>query len=161
VLRLYSVYGPWEEPNRLIPMLVMHGLEGRYPPLANPTTARDYVHVDDVCDAYRAAAEQPGIAPGTIYNVGSGIQTTLIEAAELAGRLFGIREAPRWGSMPDRIWDTTVWKADPAKIGRELGWKPTRDFARGIQDTVAWFRSCQPAVRDRYREALLRVKESR
>ena len=55
-LRLYSVYGPYEEPNRLMPSLVAYGLTGAYPPLVDPRVARDYVYVDDVVDAYCLAA---------------------------------------------------------------------------------------------------------
>ncbi|MFN8563874.1 MAG: NAD-dependent epimerase/dehydratase family protein, partial [Anaerolineae bacterium] len=51
-LRLYSVYGAYEEPTRLIPTLVAHGLRGRLPPLVNPEIARDFVYADDVNDAY-------------------------------------------------------------------------------------------------------------
>src|SRR6202022_3882820 len=55
-LRLYSVYGPYEEPTRLVPTLIVQGLEGKLPPLVNPDVARDYIHVDDACDAFVLAA---------------------------------------------------------------------------------------------------------
>src|SRR5215470_6587390 len=55
-LRLYSVYGPWEEPRRLMPTLIRRGLAGALPPLVGPDTARDYVSVDDVTEAYVCAA---------------------------------------------------------------------------------------------------------
>jgi len=60
-LRLYSVYGPWEEPGRLMPTLIVQGLAGRLPALVEPRIARDYVYVDDVCDAFVRAAAKPGI----------------------------------------------------------------------------------------------------
>jgi nucleoside-diphosphate-sugar epimerase len=50
-LRLYSAYGPFEDPGRLIPRLIVHRLRGGLPPLASPDTARDYVYVDDVSEA--------------------------------------------------------------------------------------------------------------
>src|SRR5205085_63861 len=59
-LRLYSVYGPYEEPSRLLPTVILHGLQNRLPPLVNPEIARDYIAVDDVCDAYLLAATQIG-----------------------------------------------------------------------------------------------------
>ena len=55
-LRLYSVYGPYEEPRRLIPSLVMRAMEGGFPPLVAASTCRDFVHVDDACDAMIALA---------------------------------------------------------------------------------------------------------
>ncbi|MEM8805939.1 MAG: NAD-dependent epimerase/dehydratase family protein, partial [Cyanobacteria bacterium P01_G01_bin.38] len=51
-LRLYSVYGPYEEPSHLMPTLIAQGLQGKLPPLVNPDIARDYVYVDDVNEAY-------------------------------------------------------------------------------------------------------------
>ena len=71
-LRLYSAYGPFEDPGRLIPRLIVHGLRGGLPPLASPDAARDYVYVDDVSEAYVAAASGPRDAGGSVYNVGTG-----------------------------------------------------------------------------------------
>ena len=67
-LRLYSIYGPYEEPTRLIPTLLLHALEGKLPSLVSPRTARDYVFVDDACDAIVSVASSSGVASG-IYNV--------------------------------------------------------------------------------------------
>ncbi|HKZ14997.1 MAG TPA: NAD-dependent epimerase/dehydratase family protein [Solirubrobacterales bacterium] len=137
-LRLYSAYGPWEEPSRLIPTLVLAGLDGRLPPLVDPRIARDFVHVDDVVDAYLAAAEAG--RPGAAYNVGTGVQTTLADAVAVARELLGVSARPEWGSMPDRDWDTTTWVADPALIAAELGWAPRHDFRGGLAATIEWFR---------------------
>jgi UDP-glucose 4-epimerase len=67
-LRLYSVYGPYEEPKRLIPTLLVHGLCGQLPPLVNADVARDYVYIDDVVDAYWKAAIIRTPERGAIYN---------------------------------------------------------------------------------------------
>lgn len=141
-LRLYSAYGPWEEPTRLIPQLVLAGLEGRLPPLADPNIARDFVHVDDVCDAFVLAATSERVA-SAVYNVGTGVQTTLHDAVETAQRLLRISAEPAWGSMPDRAWDTTVWVSDPARIARELGWRARTAFPDGLARTVKWFRDAK------------------
>lgn len=140
-LRLYSVYGPYEEPTRLIPTLVVRGLEGQLPPLADPTIARDYVYVDDVSTAYLLAATVTPQEPGAVYNVGTGIQTTLREVVEVARQAMHIPVEPQWGTMPDRKWDTTVWVADNRKIRGELGWQPHYSFADGFQQTAEWLRS--------------------
>src|SRR4029453_12977117 len=84
VLRLYSAYGPWEHPDRLMPTLLARGLDGDLPPLVSPSVARDFVYVEDVCSAFVLAAGAPR---GRVYNVGSGRQTTVAEIVELARRL--------------------------------------------------------------------------
>jgi UDP-glucose 4-epimerase len=137
-LRLYSVYGPYEEPSRLIPTLIERGLAGQWPPLANPNIARDYVYVDDVVEACLAAALTSGVQPGAVYNVGTGQQTTLAEVVDVARREMQIRIPPAWGSMPDRIWDSPVWVANIDAIQAALGWQPRHRFADGLHSTAAW-----------------------
>lgn len=139
-LRLYSVYGPYEDPGRLFPTLIQKGLQGELPPLVSPDTMRDYVYVDDVCDAYLLAASRPGQAPGAIYNVGTGVQTSMRQLVELARKTLAIAAEPRWGSMPARIWDTEVWVADSHLVRRALGWQPRTPLAVGFSRTVEWFR---------------------
>jgi dolichol-phosphate mannosyltransferase len=137
-LRLYSVFGPWEEPNRLVPTLIVRGLEGTLPPLVDPDVARDYVYADDVCEAYVRAAVMPGQERGAVYNVGSGMQTTLREIVDAARRVMGIPVEPVWGSMPNRRWDTSVWVSAPAAIRMALGWSATTSVEDGLRRTVAW-----------------------
>jgi nucleoside-diphosphate-sugar epimerase len=137
-LRLYSVYGPYEEPNRLMPTLIVHGLSGGLPPLVRAEIARDFVHVADVVDAYLLAAQCLDQEPGTIYNVGTGVQTSIGQLVELARRHLGVTAEPRWASMPDRVWDTTVWVADRVKIGNRLGWKPVHTVPTGFCQMVRW-----------------------
>lgn len=149
-LRLYSVYGPYEEPTRLIPRLVTRGLEGELPPLVAPETARDYVHVDDVVEAYLGAAAAAARLPGAVFNVGTGTQTTLREVVGAARDLLSIAREPEWGSMPARSWDTATWVADARRIQAELGWRPRYAFRAGLAATIEWFRTLAPGLRDRY-----------
>jgi UDP-glucose 4-epimerase len=146
VLRLYSAYGPWEEPDRLVPTLLGKALGGELPPLVSPRVARDFVHVDDVCDAFVASARD---APaGRVYNVGSGRQTTIAEIVEAVRALAGVQAEPQWGSMPDRSWDTETWVANPARIRAELGWEPRIGLEDGLARTLDWLR--REAPRERY-----------
>jgi nucleoside-diphosphate-sugar epimerase len=139
-LRLYSVYGPYEEPTRLLPTVITRGLAGELPSLAHPDIARDYVYVDDVNEAYIRAASHPTQELGAVYNVGTGTQTTLREVVEVAGRMLGVTAEPQWGSMPKRVWDTTVWIADSRKIQDALAWQPRFAFEDGFRAIVEWFR---------------------
>ncbi len=150
-LRLYSVYGPWEEPRRFIPQLVARGLEGRLPPLANPETARDYIYVDNVCDAFLAAA-RGAHEPGAVFNVGTGVQTTLRQAVDLARDLLRIEVEPGWGSMPDRSWDTTTWVADTSRLRELVGRRAPIGLEQGLRLTAGWLQS-QPGLKERYRAA--------
>ena len=115
-LRLYSVYGPWEDPTRLLPKLMVCGLNGELPPLVSPTIARDYVYIDDAVEAFILTAKTVVDDPGPVFNVGSGVQTTLSQLVEIVREQFQISAEPQWGSMPDRHWDTDVWVADPTDI---------------------------------------------
>lgn len=149
VLRLYSAYGPWEEPRRLIPTLARRGLDGGLPPLAGPAIARDYVYVDDVVDAHLAAASVAGQRPGAVYNVATGRQTSLREVVEVARRELGLDVEPQWGSMPDRSWDCETWVGDPARIAAALGWRAGTAVPEGFRRTVAWLRDT-PGMREAY-----------
>jgi nucleoside-diphosphate-sugar epimerase len=148
-LRLYSVYGPWEEPTRLIPTLLLAGLRHRLPPLADPRLARDFIFVDDVCDAFLSVISNTASAPDAVFNVGTGIQSTLEQVVDLSRRLLGIEQEPRWGSMPNRSWDTTTWVADNRKLVDQVGWRPRHSLEAGLRSTIDWFRS-DPALRALY-----------
>lgn len=148
-LRLYSAYGPYEEPRRLIPRLVVCGLDGRLPPLVDPDTARDFVYVDDVVEAMILAAEHPHHRPGAIYNIGSGRQTSIGEIVALVCDLLPVRDEPDWGSANGRSWDTATWRADPQRAADELGWKPSVDLEAGLGRMVSWLGSSE-AVRRAY-----------
>jgi dolichol-phosphate mannosyltransferase len=113
----------------------------------NPDTARDYVYVDDVCDAYLAAATRALPEPGAVYNIGSGRQTTLREVVEVARRLLSIDAEPQWGTMPGRVWDTSVWVADNRRARAELGWAPRHDLESGLRCMLAhWLEHPQLAA---------------
>lgn len=144
-LRLYSVYGPYEEPSRLVPSLITHGLEGKLPPLVGSDVARDFVYVDDVCEAFLLAVTNTSDELGAIYNVGTGVQTSLRQVVEVARRAMSIEAEPQWGSMPQRQWDTSVWVADSRKIRRMLGWRPNYSFEQGFLKTLRWLQD-NPAL---------------
>lgn len=136
-LRLYSVYGPYEEPTRLIPTLIVRGREGTYPPLVSPEIVRDFVYVDDVSAAYEAALTAD-IPAGTIYNIGSGKQTSLRRAVEVSRSHFRISAQPLWQTMPERVWDTTSWVANVARARQHLRWEASTSFEEGFRRTAAW-----------------------
>lgn len=149
-LRLYSVFGPYEEPTRLMPTLIIKGLRNELPPLVSPEVARDFVYVDDVVQAYLLAATVAEQEPGAVYNVGTGVQTTIREAVDVTRRLLNISSEPQWSSMQDRIWDTDTWCSDRRLVREKLGWTPQHSFEQGLAKMIEWFRS-EPAVMEAYR----------
>ncbi|MDR3613107.1 MAG: NAD-dependent epimerase/dehydratase family protein [Candidatus Obscuribacterales bacterium] len=137
-LRLYSVYGPFEDERRLIPTLIKYGLLGELPPLVNPYIARDFIYIDDVCRAFVKAALAQTKEIGAVYNIGTGVQTTIEGVVQKACKVMSINDTPVWGSMSDRNWDTSIWIANCEKAMKVLQWQASVDFENGLQQTVAW-----------------------
>jgi dolichol-phosphate mannosyltransferase len=158
-LRLYSVYGPWEEPGRLMPTLVARGLEGRLPPLVSPDTPRDFVSVRDTERAFLLAAQREDVERGAVFNIGSARQTTLREVVEVARTKLGIAEEPKWGTEPQRSWDATVWVGDAREAEQQLGWTAEDDLATGFAGLAEWLRD-HPSFWSRYEIAAERVTPS-
>jgi nucleoside-diphosphate-sugar epimerase len=139
-LRLYSIYGPWETPTRLFPTLLTHVLRGEWPPLVAPSTAHDFVYVDDAVDAMVAVASATQLPRGAIYNVCSGVQTTLGELVATVRELVPVASEPQWSTMPPRAWDTDRWVGSGEALARDLDWHPTTSLRSGIEQTLAWMR---------------------
>jgi nucleoside-diphosphate-sugar epimerase len=152
-LRLYSVFGPYEEPRRLIPSLVVHGLKGQLPKLAAANVARDFIYTDDVTNAYISVAKKATTGSSAIYNVGTGKQTSLSDIVATACRLMSISATPEWDSMPNRQWDTSTWLANNRKIERELEWQPQVSLEDGLRKTIEWFHN-HPQLLRFYEEQL-------
>jgi len=141
-LRLYSIYGPWEAPTRLVPVLLTHALRGEWPPLTPPSTARDFVYVGDAVEAMLAVAAAPSVPRGAIYNV-------CLRSADNAGRRSSIRFAICWRSRRSRAgrrwrretgipiagWDRRT------RIAQAVGWRATTPLREGLSRTLAWMRA--------------------
>ena len=147
-LRLYSIYGPYEDRARLIPTLVANAVEGKLPPFVDPGTSRDFLYVDDAVAAFIAAAVN--IKPdryGESFNIGTGVRTTIEDLARLACEVFAVKVAPQFSTMPARRWDVPNWYADPAKARDVLGWEARTALNEGLQKTADWYRQIPDAKR--------------
>lgn len=138
-LRPFAVYGPYEEPSRLVPTLVRNCLTGRPLELVNPEIARDFIYIDDVLDAY-LKTEELRRHPGEVLNIGTGMQTSIGEIVETVLRVTGADVPLRWGAMPARPWDSAIWVADASKARRLLGWRARHTLEAGIRKTAEWMR---------------------
>jgi nucleoside-diphosphate-sugar epimerase len=134
-LRPFSVYGPYEEPTRLIPRLMMAALDGTPIDMVSPDTVRDFVFIDDVVDVYLAIDKLKAVS-GEIINVGTGVQTSL---QQLVGAL-GVPVQARWNALAPRSWDSSVWVADISKLRRLLGLTPRLTVEQGLARSLPWFR---------------------
>ena len=137
VFRLFSVYGPWEEPTRLMPTLIRRARAGLPLEMVAPETARDFVYVEDVLRALTAFRVLVSLG-GEVINLGSGCQTTLREVVATVLRITVSRSEVRWGAMQARHWDTDRWSADPGKAERLLGWKAEHTLPQGLRRMATW-----------------------
>jgi dTDP-glucose 4,6-dehydratase len=145
-------YGPFQFPEKLIPLMILNALEGRSLPIyGDGGNVRDWLHVEDHCAGILTVLQRG--APGEKYNIGgSAERTNLAVIEELCAALESVVPAagnpsiPGEGGypalrsfVPDRPGHDRRYAIDATKIHRELGWKPTHDFRSGIRATVAWY----------------------
>lgn len=138
VLRLLSVFGPYEEASRLVTD-TMRALIKKTPlKLSSPDTRRDFVFVDDVVDAFLKAADSQD-CDGEIFNIGSGRETSIKELVERAMQTSGVEIPLEWGGASSRSFDTNHWVADISKAEKTLNWKPKHSLEEGLEQTYKWF----------------------
>ncbi len=140
-LRLYSIYGPWEERDRLIPNLINLGLKGKYPQFTDKNISRDFVYIDDCTHAFvKAALTVCHTDRGLSINIASGIKTTIEDVALTSQKVFSIKENPSFGEMQNRKWDLSEWFGDAALAYEKMGWKATVSFEYGLHKNAQWER---------------------
>ena len=137
-LRLFSVYGPYEESTRLIPKLLYAALDRETIDLVSPTIARDFVYIDDVMDAYLDIESLRSLS-GEILNVGTGVQSQLHQVVEILDRLCGYKVSVNWKGMAPRPWDSETWVADISKAKRLTRFEAKTSLSTGIQKSLEWF----------------------
>jgi nucleoside-diphosphate-sugar epimerase len=159
VLRLYSVYGPFEDLSRLVPRVLRKAQNKELPPLVNPLVSRDFVYVDDVAAAFERVVERSQqLKTGEVYNIGAGRRVTLEDLIAVARATFDITRAPEWGSMPDRHWDHKDWYSDPSKASRELEWSARTSLSDGLLRTMHWMAQNPELVREGEQHSVTAVK---
>ncbi len=138
-LRLFSVYGYYEEPTRFI-TTILKNLYTKQPIKLTPgNQRRDFIFIDDVIDAYHAVIRNRKKFEGEIFNIGTGEQFTNDEVVE---KLFkNTKEATsiKKGSFPSRSWDTSYWVADMTKTKELLNWSPKISLDQGLLLNWKWF----------------------
>ncbi|MEQ1759934.1 MAG: dTDP-glucose 4,6-dehydratase [Vicinamibacterales bacterium] len=147
-------YGPYQHPEKLIPLTMLNALEGRRLPIyGDGGNVRDWLHVDDHCAALGAVLRRG--RPGESYNIGASNEQTNLATVRMicevledvmpaagnpalgAAGFSGYRDLPEF--VADRPGHDRRYAIDSAKVTRELGWKPAKDFRSGLLDTARWY----------------------
>ncbi|MBL7801772.1 MAG: NAD-dependent epimerase/dehydratase family protein [Chitinophagales bacterium] len=138
-LRYYSIYGPFEEPDRLIPQLIDKGMKGIYPPLVQPDISRDFVYIDDTVYATLLSANSDFLKTrGKSINIASGAKTTIREIANTIKNVFHLSNEPEWGDFPNRKWDLKDWYGNADLAKALLGWQNETSLKDGLNATYLW-----------------------
>ncbi|WP_181779743.1 dTDP-glucose 4,6-dehydratase [Pseudonocardia pini] len=142
ITRCSNNYGPFQFPEKVIPLFVTNLLDGlRVPLYGDGLNVRDWLHVDDHCRGIALVAE--GGRAGEVYNIGGGVELT---NKELTARLLDAVGAD-WSSVApvaDRKGHDRRYSVDWSKIHTELGYAPRHTFDDGLVETVAWYRDNRP-----------------
>jgi dTDP-glucose 4,6-dehydratase len=147
-------YGPWQFPEKLVPLMILNALEGRPLPIyGDGGNVRDWLYVEDHCEAIRCVLE--GARPGESFNIGGGAELSNLEMLDrlcaalerevpaecnpaLAAR--GIRHyADLRTFVEDRPGHDRRYAMDGRKLAAELGWRPAHDLESGLAATVRWY----------------------
>lgn len=139
-LRIYSAYGPWEEPDRLIPVLISYARKKLFPPLVQPGVSRDFIYITDISSAFISAASMlsENNFPDNPLNIGTGKKTSIRELALLVKKMAGIPQRPGFGSMKNRDWDVHDWYANIRKTSEALNWSPRVELNSGLAEVISW-----------------------
>jgi nucleoside-diphosphate-sugar epimerase/glycosyltransferase involved in cell wall biosynthesis len=138
-LRLYSIYGDWEEPDRLIPKLIESVRQHKLPNFVSKDISRDFVYMSDCVEAFiDSALKMSAEIRGKSYNIASGVKTTIGDLVEICRKEFGIEEEPSWGTMQNRAWDLAEWYGDPSEAKKDLGWKAKTPLNIGLRQYFDW-----------------------
>ena len=137
-------YGPYQFPEKLIPLMILNALDGRPLPIyGDGENVRDWLHVTDHCAGLLLVLREG--QPGEKYNIGGGNERTNLEIVDcICDTLNGTKPAATsYRSLktfvPDRPGHDRRYAIDATKIRRELGWAPARTFERGLRETIEWY----------------------
>jgi dTDP-glucose 4,6-dehydratase len=137
ITRCSNNYGPYQFPEKLIPLLISNALvDGDLPIYGDGLNVRDWIHVKDHCSALALALEKG--TPGQVYNVGAENERTNMEIVELILRIMG-KPRSLIKYVKDRPGHDQRYAIDNTKIRAELGFEVSVSFAAGMEETVRWY----------------------
>src|SRR3954453_20098375 len=138
ITRCSNNYGPYQFPEKLIPLMIMNAFEGKpLPVYGDGLYVRDWIHVDDHCEAIDAVLA--GGRAGEVYNIGAENERPNVDVVRAILRLTG-RDESLIRHVPDRPGQDRRTAMNSRKLREALGWRPRHEFDGGLADTVAWYR---------------------
>lgn len=136
ITRASNNYGPYQYPEKLIPLFVTNLIEGKKVPIyGNGRQIRDWLHVLDHCQAINLLMERG--ESGEVYNIGGGNERENIEVTQIILEQLG-KDVEWIEHVKDRPGHDRRYSLDSTKI-KALGWKPEHQFERGIRETIQWY----------------------
>jgi dTDP-glucose 4,6-dehydratase len=136
VTRGSNNYGPYQYPEKLIPVLVTNAIDDLPLPLYNDGSAvRDYIYVEDHCRAIDTVLHEAPI--GSVHNVGTGVETSGLQVAEAVLEIMG-KPKSLIDFVADRPGHDYRYAVDITRV-TELGWEPKVNLAEGLERTVVWY----------------------
>lgn len=139
-VRLFSVYGPFEEPTRFIPVIMKALIDTNPIKLTPGRQRRDFIYIKDVTDALLHILKKKDLPQGEIYNLGTGIEYTNDEVVNTLLKVTNKETNIVKGSYPKRIWDTSHWVSNTSKTKTVLEWHPQYTLDKGLRETYSWFK---------------------
>ena len=143
--RIFHLYGPHEYPDRLVPSVILAVRDGRPALCTAGTQVRDFLHVQDVAEAFVALLDSD--VEGAV-NVASGVPVPVAEVVTRLGVHLGRPDLIRLGARPMPAQDAPRLTASVRRLRDEVGWQPTRDLDQGLADTVSWWAGQMPSAPD-------------
>jgi dTDP-glucose 4,6-dehydratase len=138
ITRCSNNYGPYQFPEKLIPLMILSAFEGKpLPVYGDGLQVRDWIQVEDHCAALELVLRRG--RPGEVYNIGADAERTNLAVVRLILALTG-RDESLLRHVTDRPGHDRRYAIDAGKIRRELGWQPGHSFESALADTVRWYR---------------------
>jgi len=142
ITRAANNYGPFQYPEKFLPLFITHAIENQPLPLyGDGLQKRDWLHVLDHCRAIETVLRRGRL--GQVYNIGTGVEETNISVARrILDRLGRPKNLMR--HVPDRLGHDRRYAMSISKITRELGWKPKIHFKSGLMELIDWYLAHRP-----------------
>jgi len=139
ITRCSNNYGPYQFPEKLIPLMIAKAIDGeKLPVYGDGKNVRDWLYVDDHCSGILSVLDK-GIN-GEVYNIGGNNEWYNIDIVKLILKLLGKSE-DNITYVKDRPGHDRRYAIDSSKIMSELGWAPKFQFPEGIEKTIKWYRN--------------------